>query len=144
MQTFGEYLRDLRGNRSLRDMERLTGISHTYLSSLEKGLDPRSKKERKPSYDVLKKLSVALKVEYHEMLKAAGYAEGAEFEEGNFMLGMVPEEALDAAGDLHLLMTLEDTGLKLHNVKPKYKGRELSPAEREQILKMLEVLFPNG
>lgn len=73
MNEFGEYLKDLRGGKSLREMERITGLSHTYLSTLEKGVDPRSGKERKPTPDILKKLSEALDVPYIELMKKAGY-----------------------------------------------------------------------
>lgn len=68
-----EYLRELRGNRSLREMERITGLSHTYLSTLEKGVDPRSGKERRPTPDILKKLSETLDVPYIELMEKAGY-----------------------------------------------------------------------
>lgn len=70
---FGEYLKELRGKRSLREMERVTGISHTYLSTLEKGYDPRSGKERKPTPETLKKLSATLEVSYTDLMKKAGY-----------------------------------------------------------------------
>lgn len=73
MNEFGEYLRELRGDRSLREMERITGLSHTYLSTLEKGVDPRSGKERKPTPETLKKISETLNVPYEELMKKAGY-----------------------------------------------------------------------
>lgn len=73
MNEFGEYLRELRGDRSLREMERITGLSHTYLSTLEKGVDPRSGKERKPTPETLKKLSETLNVPYEELMERAGY-----------------------------------------------------------------------
>lgn len=73
MNEFGEYLKELRGGKSLREMERITGLSHTYLSTLEKGVDPRSGKERKPTPDILKKLSEALDVPYMSLMRKAGY-----------------------------------------------------------------------
>lgn len=72
-ETFGEYLRKLRGNRSLREMEKITGLSHTYLSTLEKGYDPRSKKKRNPTPEALKNISEKLDVNYMELMKKAGY-----------------------------------------------------------------------
>ncbi|WP_328053918.1 hypothetical protein [Bacillus paramycoides] len=42
MADLGLYLKKLRGKRSLRELAKATGISHTYLSTLEKGFDPRS------------------------------------------------------------------------------------------------------
>lgn len=73
-RNFGDVLRQLRGSRSLREMERITGISHTYLSSLEKGYDPRTGKVRKPTPETLRKLS-ALGISYKELMKTAGYAD---------------------------------------------------------------------
>ena len=43
MSELGDLLRDLRGKESLRDAAERIGISHTYLSILEKGNDLRSK-----------------------------------------------------------------------------------------------------
>lgn len=73
MNEFGEYLREIRGKRSLRTIESLTGISHTYLSSLEKGYDPRSKKPRSPTPEVIKQLSEGLNIDYYLLMKKAGY-----------------------------------------------------------------------
>lgn len=44
MDDFGQLLRELRGNHSLREMANLIGISHVQLSNLEKGVDPRTGK----------------------------------------------------------------------------------------------------
>lgn len=74
MNEFGTFLRELRGNRSLREMQKITGLSHTYLSSLEKGVDPRSGKERKPTPAVLRKLSETLDVDYTSLMEKAGYS----------------------------------------------------------------------
>lgn len=57
MNEFGEKIRELRGKESLRKASKGIGISHTYLDSLEKGFDPRTHKERKPTIEVLHKIS---------------------------------------------------------------------------------------
>lgn len=44
MNEFGEFLKKLRGKKSIREVAKDIGISHTYLSTLEKGFDPRTKK----------------------------------------------------------------------------------------------------
>ena len=64
---FGKYLNQLRGKRSTRQVEILTGVSKSYLSLLERGLRDI------PSPDVLKKLSHAYKVDYMELMDKAGY-----------------------------------------------------------------------
>jgi transcriptional regulator with XRE-family HTH domain len=66
---FGQYIRDLRLKKgfSIRQLEVYSGVSNSYISQLENG------KKQSPSPDILKKLSVALKVPYEEFLKKAGY-----------------------------------------------------------------------
>lgn len=95
MSKLGDFLRELRGSRSLREIEKHTGISHTYLSTIEKGVDPRRKVtqkdvsenlgvsestvrmwelgKNKPSPDVLRKLAHFYQVEYVDLLMRAGY-----------------------------------------------------------------------
>ena len=73
MSNLGELLCQLRGSRSLREVERKCGISNTYLSSLEKDCDPRSGKPRKPTPETLKLLSEFYKYPYLELMKVAGY-----------------------------------------------------------------------
>lgn len=64
------FLKSLRTekNISLRQASKDIGISHTYLDSLEKGFDPRTKKERTPTPEVLKKLSKYYNVPYIKLL----------------------------------------------------------------------------
>lgn len=81
MTTFGDYLKELRGKKSLREMERITGISHTYLSTLEKGYDPRSGKERKPTPEVIRQISETLDLNYFHLMKVAGYMNKGDIEE---------------------------------------------------------------
>ncbi len=71
--TFGKYLKELRGDRSLREMERITGLSHTYLSTLEKGVDPRTDKERLPSLETLDTLSRTLKIDFAVLMEKVGF-----------------------------------------------------------------------
>ncbi len=73
MNSFGKYLKSLRGQRSLREIDRLSGVSHTYLSSLEKGKDPRTGHELLPTRDVLRKLASAYGVAYIDLLIKADY-----------------------------------------------------------------------
>ena len=73
MNEFGIYLKELRGKKSIREVAKEVGISHTYLSTLEKGKDPRTGYVRKPSLETLKKLAIGLNVSYLELLQLAGY-----------------------------------------------------------------------
>jgi NTP pyrophosphatase (non-canonical NTP hydrolase) len=93
LNEFGRFLRGLRANGSLRDMEEITGLSHTYLSTLEKGYDPRSGNPVKPTYQVLKKISETLKVDYILLLKKAGYIQDG----GHSMINSYVQEAYEIA-----------------------------------------------
>ena len=64
MNDFGKKLKELRGDQSIREASRNIGISHTYLDSLEKGIDPRTGKERKPTIEVIHKLSKYYNVDF--------------------------------------------------------------------------------
>lgn len=81
MEEFGRYLRSLRGDKSLREVQKHTGISHTYLSTLERGYDPRTKKPRKPSPDVLRKLADFYKVDYFDLLLKAGHIDDQQLKQ---------------------------------------------------------------
>ncbi|MDG0874918.1 helix-turn-helix domain-containing protein [Paenibacillus thiaminolyticus] len=155
----GKILKELRGKRSLREIERESGVSHTYLSSLEKGRDPRTGKERKPTPDTLKKLAQVYSVPYEWLMSAAGYM---DLEEGpadpEYENGELPHPAMQTGG---AGWNYRAGGNKLapRGVKEKkpfyeltevlngsapvhYYGQPMSREERERALAMLEVLFP--
>jgi len=71
-------IRSLRGNKSLRDAAKKIGISHSYLSVLENGIDPRTKTPVNPSPDTLKRISEAYDYSYESLMKAAGYLNSRE------------------------------------------------------------------
>ena len=56
----GNFLREKRGEMSLRDFANKLDISHTYLDSLEKGYDSRNKKPVRITVDTLSKIAKAL------------------------------------------------------------------------------------
>ncbi len=66
-----EELRRIRGIRglSLRQVEKQTGISNTYLSQLETG------KAERPSPHILHKLATVYTVPYESLMQSAGYLE---------------------------------------------------------------------
>ncbi|HZG72782.1 MAG TPA: helix-turn-helix transcriptional regulator [Chondromyces sp.] len=154
MDNFGLYLRELRGKRSLRELAKATGISHTYLSTLEKGYDPRTNKPRKPSYDTIQKLAAALGVHPYEMLEKAGLLhEGTvsalnrantiiEMNRNGEMSKATPEEIrtlsnmqLEKAIDLRELFDPYGSSLL------KYKGKLLGSKEKRKILKSIKDLL---
>ena len=71
---FGQFLRSLRERqrKSLRDVERESGVSNAYIAQLEKGDRPP------PRPDILKKLARAYNVTVRELLLKAGYLDEPE------------------------------------------------------------------
>ena len=67
-EDIGQMLKRLRGNTSLRGVQRLTGISNAYLSQIEKGI-------RHPGPKLLRRLAAFYGVGLQGMLKKAGYLE---------------------------------------------------------------------
>lgn len=65
-EEIGPLLRRLRGELSLRDITRRTGISSSYLSQIERG-------DRRPGRSVIRRLAVTYNVDLSELLKRAGY-----------------------------------------------------------------------
>ena len=65
-ETIGEMLKRLRGNTSLRAIQRLSGVSNAYLSQVEKGI-------RQPGPRLLRKLAVLYGVGVQQLFRKAGY-----------------------------------------------------------------------
>lgn len=75
MSELGDLLKKLRGKQSLRDAADKAGISHNYLSIVEKGVDPRSGSPINPTPETLRSLSKAYNYPYEELMSMAGYLE---------------------------------------------------------------------
>jgi SOS-response transcriptional repressor LexA len=73
MNELGNYLKELRGGKSLREAAKQIGISHTYLDTIEKGYDKRSKKPVKPTPETLRMISNTYNVSFNELMIKAGY-----------------------------------------------------------------------
>lgn len=58
----GKRLREKRGSYSLREFASMLNISHTYLDSLEKGVNPKTGKKPRISLELVEKLAEALNV----------------------------------------------------------------------------------
>lgn len=63
----GNKIKELRGDTSLRDFAEKIGISHTYLSSLEKGVDPRTNKPVNVTADTIIRIGDKLGINPHEL-----------------------------------------------------------------------------
>ena len=69
----GEFLKTLRGRMSLREAADRSGLSHSYINSLEKGEHPKTKAPIKPTPETLERLSRAYNYSYEELMSKAGY-----------------------------------------------------------------------
>ena|SRR5699024_7151993 len=127
MNNFGLYLKALRGEKSLREVQRATGISHTYLSTLEKGFDPRTKKPRQPSFEVIEKLSEYYKVPYLELLKKAGYIDDTSNEAMTITEPYFVIEALEKSFNNNELLEL-----LLENNIPYQYNNQYTPEKNEE------------
>ena len=78
-EELGTLLRRLRGGLSLRDVNRITGVSSSYLSKIERG-------ERPPGANLLRKLAFAYNLNAEDLIRQAGHL-------GQF--GLHSDEALE-------------------------------------------------
>ena len=62
----GPMLKRLRGDLSLRDVNRIVGISSSYLSQIERG-------EKVPGPNLVQKLATAYGIDPHDLLRRAGH-----------------------------------------------------------------------
>lgn len=130
MSELGRLLKQLRGRESLRDISRKAGISHTYLSIIEKGSDPRSGNPIKPTPETLKLLSDTYKYPYEEFMRIAGYLK----ESSNDYIVYTQEDMLSEEHTVELEKVLLRADLV-------FKGKGLNEQERKRIFDMLTLLF---
>lgn len=86
MTEIGNFLKELRGDRSLREVGRKSGISHTYISNIERGIDPRSGSEIKPSPKLLRRLADYYDYPYPDLMLKTGYLTLADREDFNNLI----------------------------------------------------------
>ncbi|KKB33792.1 helix-turn-helix domain-containing protein [Bacillus thermotolerans] len=150
MDHFGLYLRNLRGKRSLRELSKATGLSHTYLSTLEKGVDPRTNKPRKPTIDTINKLAAALDVDRFEMLEKAGLLDEETISILNRakeirkmkMRVATREEVKEMSRKQHeQAIDIEELFSPLHSNLLKYKEHLLTIQDKKKLLDLMKKLF---
>jgi len=75
VEKFGDYLRTLRNEKklSLRELEKLSGVSSSYLGLIERGQRPI------PGADILKQLAPIYDVPVRDLLTAAGYLKDEKY-----------------------------------------------------------------
>jgi transcriptional regulator with XRE-family HTH domain len=117
MRTLGDYIKEYRDKKdlSLRDFAKLCDLSHSYVASLEKGIDSRSKKPVVPTIETLEKIAKATNTTLRQLLVELGYIDDDyDFDKANafiieFINGMrekgidIKDEPLDKILDRILL-----------------------------------------
>lgn len=144
---FGEFIKEKRENQklSIREVSRISGVSHPYISQIENG------KIDKPSPNILKKLATAFEnVTYIGLLRAAGYSDIANREkltdifgaEHDFLEQFERLQVLEQIVDLKVFLELDFLDLLFNPIYPYYNGHLLTEQDRQRILDVLKVLFP--
>jgi transcriptional regulator with XRE-family HTH domain len=130
----GQYLRELRGKRSLREIAELTGLSHTYIADVEKGFRRGTNKPLKPSPESLKKLSEALGAPYVELMVLAGYWDEEELLEP-INTSQVNETPSQYASEKEFIASIDLSDEELtKQYKVMVDGRELTEKELKKLL----------
>lgn len=78
VRELGDLLIRLRGTLSLREAAKRSGLSYSYISSLEKGKHPRTGAPINPTPEILRNLAKAYNHPYDELMKLAGYSDNKE------------------------------------------------------------------
>lgn len=114
MSDLGDLFRQIRikKNWSLRKAANKMGISYSYLSILEKGVDPRTGKVSNPRPETLKIISETYNYPYEELMRTAGYLE-KESEKGKvFSLSVFVSNINLIKGDMSIEKLSEDIYVK--------------------------------
>lgn len=82
MKKIGEMIKEYRttNDLTLRDFANLCGLSHSYISLLEKGIDPRNNKPVIPTLETVERISRAMGISTQEILKEIGFIGTVESE----------------------------------------------------------------
>lgn len=96
MSDINDLLKDLRKQRrmTLRDAAIKSGLSHSYISSLETGMHPKTKAPINPSPESLKRLAEAYSYSYEKLMEMADYLEESKKETAE---NAPPKSMLDQA-----------------------------------------------
>lgn len=116
----GKFLQEKQGDLSLRDFAKKLDISHTYLDSLEKGYDNRSKKPVRITVDTLSKIAEALD---EPLEKLVAFSKNEDY--------IPAEQQVDPLG-------LAKIGFNMDNYTPP------TEKQKEQIRDLLEIILKDN
>ncbi|MGE7114341.1 helix-turn-helix domain-containing protein [Lysinibacillus sp. NPDC047702] len=128
MNNFGEYLKSIRAKKSLtiNQLSLYSGISSSQLSRIETG------KRGVPKPPTIEKLAHALKIDYNELMKAAGYIDY----NGEMLPPLTEKDEKDLKKDLEKVLNGVDSGSYAN-----YDGLtldDLDEEDRELLLASIE------
>lgn len=88
MSNIHELLLKIRESKgfSLREAAKRSGLSHSYIDIMEKGIHPKSKSPILPSPESLKAIAKAYNYDYEELMIAAGHIEESKKEQEEYPL----------------------------------------------------------
>ena len=115
--TLGEIIKEYRikHGMSMREFERISGISRGYLSMLEKNEHPKTKKPITPSVDIIRQVSVATGISFDKLFD------------------MMENQPVSIASDNH------DLSLSPLEKEIIMKFRKLNNGERDMLLRSLGI-----
>ena len=76
----GIFIKNYRGDLSLREFSEKCDISHTHLDSIEKGYDPRTGKPVRVTVDTLKKIAHAMNMSINDLFIRSGEVDLSEMD----------------------------------------------------------------
>lgn len=137
--SFGEHVKKIRSQKglSMRELERRSGLSQSYISQLEKGI------QQNPKSETIQKLAIGLNTDYKDLLKEAGFVDSF-FELFNLgkptLNGFIEEKngLLTSAKNYDFPINDIFFHLSDKNNKKMYKTIILSDTDREEIRALIE------
>ncbi|MDP9676937.1 transcriptional regulator with XRE-family HTH domain [Paenibacillus jamilae] len=141
MEHFGSFLKSIRGDMSLRKAAEKSGLSHTYISFLEKGEHPKTHKPISPTPDTLKALANAYEYSYEDLLSRAGY-----LLEIHNLFDIQTHTYTTPCKDTKRIPTNQYDKNDIRKVfndneQLHYNGRILTNDEKKRIIKMIPILI---
>lgn len=118
MSNIAEYLNSIRcsNNLSIRKVSKLTGISHTELINIEKGV------RLKPSLLTLKKLSHGLDLSFEKLIALCGYVENVDSDAiSNINLSNKDNSCYSSIIEKKIIDKLSLKFKNIHDIQPEFK-----------------------
>lgn len=142
MEELSSFLKRMRleKKKSIRKAAEEAKISHTYLSTLEKGYDPRTNNIRKPTPDILRKLSYYYDVPFIKLMDLAGYTHDDNYDYS--MIEAFGFPTPEGIANPPKRKQLDLYSILVMNADVFYKETLFNDKDKEFLLDFLERTFP--